>query len=155
MPPARAWETSLGAIEVAIGDCLSALERYETTFRTAYAERGGPPESLRIHDPFDFGTFVLSGALARDRPDTARRLVQALDDAILRMRRDPAAARRAMGARLRPTERAFVERYPETAHRTSREIGAELLATEIAAETRMGIIGHPPQVRFFSPRGDP
>lgn len=114
----------------------------------------GPPCAKRIHDPFDFGTFVLSGALARDRPETARRLVEAVDDAIERMRRDPAAARRAMGAHLRPAERAFVERYPETAHRTSREVPPELLATEIAAETRMGILAHAPQVRLFSPRGN-
>ena len=53
MRTARAWETSLGAIEVAVADCLKALDRYEDAFRNAYAERGGAPEALRIHEPYD------------------------------------------------------------------------------------------------------
>jgi len=53
MPAARAWETSLGAIAVAVGDCLKSLDRYEAAFRTAYSERGGPVEALRIHVPHE------------------------------------------------------------------------------------------------------
>jgi len=55
MRTARVWETSLGAIEVAVADCLKALDRYEAAFRTAYAEQGGAPERLRIHEPYDVG----------------------------------------------------------------------------------------------------
>jgi len=53
MPPAKNWEASLGAIEAAVGDCLRSLDRYEAAFRTAYSERGGPVEALRIHVPHD------------------------------------------------------------------------------------------------------
>lgn len=113
----------------------------------------GPPCAKRLGDPFDFGTFVLSSALARDRPEAARLLVAAVDDAIERTRRDPAAARRAMGAHLRPAERAFVERYPETAHQASREVADGLLAREIAAETRLGIIERAPRLRAWTPAG--
>ena len=50
MRPARTWETSLGAIEIAVGDCLKALDKYEGAFRTAYGERSEVP-ALRIHVP--------------------------------------------------------------------------------------------------------
>ncbi len=53
MPAARVWETSLGAIAVAVGDCLKSLDRYEAAFQTAYSERGGPVEALRIHVPYE------------------------------------------------------------------------------------------------------
>ena len=53
MRSARAWETSLGAIEVAVGDCLKALEHYESAFLMAYTEQGGPADALRIHVPYD------------------------------------------------------------------------------------------------------
>lgn len=112
----------------------------------------GPPCAKRIADPFAFGTFVLSGAFTRSRPQVARRLVAAVDDAIERTRRDPAAARHAMAARLRASERAFVDRYPETAHRTSTEVAHDALAAEIAAETRLGIVEHAPPVRAWAPR---
>ncbi len=111
----------------------------------------GPPCAKRLGAPFDFGSFVLSGALVRDRPDVARRLVEAVDDAIERARRDPAAARRAMAAHLRPAERAFVERYPDTAHQTSSEVAPGLLAREIASEARLGILAHASQVRAWTP----
>lgn len=113
----------------------------------------GPPCAKRLSDPFAFGTFVLSGALARTRPAVAAKLVAAVDDAIERMRRDPTAARRAMALHLRPAERAFVDRYPETAHQTSTEVAAGLLAREVAAETRLGILDHPSLVRAWVPWG--
>ena len=53
MKPSRAWETSLGAIEVAVGDCLKALERYEASFQKAYTEQGGPGEALQLHAAHD------------------------------------------------------------------------------------------------------
>ncbi len=53
MRTARAWETSLGAIEIAVSDCLKALDRYEAAFHTSYAERGGAVEALRIHEPYE------------------------------------------------------------------------------------------------------
>lgn len=53
MQTARSWETSLGAIESAVGDCLKALDDYEASFRTAYIESGGPVEALRLHIPLD------------------------------------------------------------------------------------------------------
>ena len=55
MRTARAWETSLGAIESAVADCLKALDRYEVAFRTTYTDQGGVPEALRIHEPYDDG----------------------------------------------------------------------------------------------------
>lgn len=109
----------------------------------------GPPCAKRLGDPFDFGTFVLSGAFARTRPAVAAKLVAAVDDAIARTRRDPAVARRAMASHLRPAERAFVDRYPDTAHQTSFEVPRGLLAREIAAETRLGILERPSLVRAW------
>ena len=55
MRTTRGWETSLGAIEVAVADCLNALDRYEAAFRTAYGDHGGAADALRIHEPYDVG----------------------------------------------------------------------------------------------------
>ena len=55
------------------------MERYETTFRTAYTERGGSPESLRIHDPFDAFDETWDEYLAgadRSADDAERLLVE-------------------------------------------------------------------------------
>ncbi len=46
------------AIELAVGECLAALGRYEDAFRTAYTEQGGSADALRIHtacETFDEG----------------------------------------------------------------------------------------------------
>jgi ABC-type nitrate/sulfonate/bicarbonate transport system substrate-binding protein len=110
----------------------------------------GPPCAKRLGSPFRFGTFVLSGAFADRAPSVAARLVAAVDEAILEARADPAAARRAMAAYLRPEERAFVEPYPPSRYRTSAEAG-DLVGAEVALERELGILDREVSVRAFVP----
>lgn len=99
----------------------------------------GPPCARRLGAPFAFGTFVLGGRLARERPADAELVVSALDEAILAVRADPVAARRAMAAHVRPEERGLVERYPDTRHLTSGETPPGWLAREVERERELGI----------------
>ncbi len=110
----------------------------------------GPPCAKRLGSPFRFGTFVLSGAFAEGYPSVAARLVAAVDEAILEARSDPAAARRAMAAYLRPEERAFVDAYPPSRYRTSAEAG-DLVAAEVARERELGILDREVSVRALLP----
>lgn len=100
----------------------------------------GPPCATRLGEPFPFGGFVLSGALAHDRPEVAARLVAAIDEAIAEVRADPAAARQAMTKYVRPEEAAFVDRYPPSRYLTSTEVPARWLADEAAHERSLGIL---------------
>lgn len=111
----------------------------------------GPPCATRLGDPFEFGTVLLSGALAEERPDDAARLVAAIDEAIVAMRADPQAALDAMAEHLRPAERAYVDRYPPSRYRTSAEVPAGTLAAEIARERALGIIDGAPGVEAWAP----
>jgi NitT/TauT family transport system substrate-binding protein len=99
----------------------------------------GPPCAKRLGSPFGFGTFVLSGAFAARSPGVAARLVDAVDEAILEARADPAAARRAMAPYLRPEERPFVDRYPPSRYRTSGEVRDPVTA-EVARARALGVI---------------
>jgi ABC-type nitrate/sulfonate/bicarbonate transport system substrate-binding protein len=108
----------------------------------------GPPCARRLGSPFRFGAFVLSGALVEHAPDVARRLSAAVDEAVLEARSDPAGARRAMAAQLRPEERAFVDRYPAARFLTAREsVGA--LARELSLERTLGIVEGTASVEAF------
>ncbi|TAK24018.1 MAG: hypothetical protein EPO40_24965 [Myxococcaceae bacterium] len=111
----------------------------------------GPPCAKRLGSPFRFGTFVLSGSFADRSPSVAARLVAAVDEAIEAARADPAAARRAMADSLRPEERAFVDAYPRSLYRTSREAG-DVLAPEITRERALGILDREVSVRAFLPQ---
>ncbi len=100
----------------------------------------GPPCARRIGEPFHFGTFVLGGPLASERPDVAARLVDAVDEAIAAVDADPAAARAAFAKVLRPEERKWVDRYPPSRYLASRDLPAGALSSEIALERRLGIL---------------
>ena len=108
----------------------------------------GPPCARRLGSPFGFGTFVLSGAFADRAPGVAARVVEAIDEAIEATRADPAAANRAMADYLRPEERSFVDAYPASRYRTSREVGDQV-GTEITRERTLGILDRTPSVRAF------
>jgi ABC-type nitrate/sulfonate/bicarbonate transport system substrate-binding protein len=106
----------------------------------------GPPCARRLGSPFGFGTFVLSGAFATRAPGVAARLVEAVDEAILATRADPGSARRAMAEYLRPEERHFVDAYPRSLYRTSRETG-DAVSAEIIRERALGILDRDASVR--------
>ena len=101
--------------------------------------------------PFRFGTFALSSRFVRARPDVARRLVDALDEAIALVRADQASARRAMAPFVRPQERAWVDRYPDASFLTSRETTAAMFEDEAAREVRLGILTEAPRVTPWRP----
>lgn len=106
----------------------------------------GPPCSQRLGDPFAFGTFAMSGAFAEQFPDLARRLVEALDEAVTRVQADPASARQAMVPFIRPEEQAFVDRYPPSRYLGAAQSGQAALVAEIARERQLGIIDSDPHV---------
>lgn len=119
---------------------------------TAMIQRGvadlvddGPPCAARIASPFSFGAVALSGAFVRRAPDVARRLSDALDEAIARAQRDPAAARAAMRGYLRPDERPYVDRYPDTRYAPAREARG-MLPDEISRARALGILDRAPNV---------
>jgi ABC-type nitrate/sulfonate/bicarbonate transport system substrate-binding protein len=111
----------------------------------------GPPCSRRLGEPFEFGTFVLGGAFAEDRRDDAARVTAAIDAAIVRVREDPAAARRDMARHLRAEQRPFVDRYPSSAYSTTSETRPDLVAAEVQHERALGIIEREPEVRRWTP----
>jgi ABC-type nitrate/sulfonate/bicarbonate transport system substrate-binding protein len=112
----------------------------------------GPPCAKRLGDPFDFGTFVLSGRLARERPGVARRLVAAIDEAIARTERDPSGAIRAMARFTPPEQRTLAGLYPPARFLPSAEVPAARLAAEIARERRYGILTEEARVQAWSSR---
>jgi len=112
----------------------------------------GAPCARRLGDPFVFGTFLVGHELATGRPDDARRLVAALDDAIALMRRDRAAAPAAFAKYLRPEERAYADRYPPSRYLTSGETPPSTLADEVGRERALGIIDQPPLVDAWGSR---
>ena len=119
---------------------------------TAMLQRGlaevvddGPPCARRIADPFSFGTVAYSGAFARRSPAVARRMAEALDEAIALTRRDPAGARAAMQRYLRADERPYVAHYPDSRYATSREFQG--LAAELARARALGILDRDAQVQ--------
>ncbi len=109
----------------------------------------GPPCAQRLGDPFPFGTFVLSGTFVETSPDLARRLVDALSEAVARVRADPAGARSAMVPFIRPAEQPFVDRYPLSRYLDAREFGPTQLAAEFAHNRQLGILDHDPSVRVW------
>ena len=100
----------------------------------------GPPCARRLGSPFPFGTFAMSAALADERPETARAMVAAVDEAIARGTRDGAVMRRAMLPYLRPEERAFVDAYPVARYEPWSPRQHGLLRDELAREREMGIV---------------
>jgi ABC-type nitrate/sulfonate/bicarbonate transport system substrate-binding protein len=111
----------------------------------------GPPCATRLGEPFAFGTFLVSGALAADRPDDAARLIAAIDEAILIMRAEPGAGPAAMAGVLRPEGRGVVDRYPPSRYLTSSETPPDGLAAEIGRERALGILDVEPRVEAWSP----
>ena len=104
----------------------------------------GPPCATRLGATFPFGGFVLSGALVEDRPAIAAQLVAAIDEAIDRVRADPAAARRAMTKYVRAEDRAWIDRYPGARYLRSTETSPTWLADEAAHEKALGVIDFAP-----------
>ncbi|MEI8254210.1 MAG: ABC transporter substrate-binding protein [Deltaproteobacteria bacterium] len=111
----------------------------------------GPPCSQRLGDPFAFGTFVMSGLFVEQSPDLARRLAEALSDAVARVRADPAGARRAMVGYIRPEEQPYVDRYPPSRYLDVPEFGPTQLAAEFAHNRQLGILTQDPSVQAWQP----
>lgn len=137
-PPMQAQSLEQGGVDLLFtGDPMATAML--ASGRAEVAD-DGPPCATRLGDPFEFGTFIISGRLARDRPDVARRLVLALDEAIGVTRSNPELARRALRKALRPAERAWVERYPPTRYRNSNETPPGIVAQQIRWAQRWRIL---------------
>ncbi len=81
-----------------------------------------------LGDPFVFGTFAVSETLATGRPEVAAKVREAIDEAIARISADQSIGRRALGSRLRETERAFADRYPDARYLSSKQLTQDQLA---------------------------
>ncbi len=134
-------------LPVAPGLEIDALERGGVDFlftgdpmATAAMARGvaepatDTPDVPRVMgDPFLFGTFAVSEKLAIQRPETARAVRDALDEAISILAADPAAGPRAMMPYLRDTERSLADRYPPTRFLRSGDVAADVLQEALRA----------------------
>jgi NitT/TauT family transport system substrate-binding protein len=92
-----------------------------------------------------FGSFLVHPDLVRERPDAVDRLLRALDDAIERIAADQAGMRRAMIPFVRPSESAFVDRYPPVRYLRSTELDDAMLAAEATSEHELGIVPAVPE----------
>ena len=148
-PPLQAQSLAAGGVDLLFtGDPMATAM---LAAGVAEIVDDGPPCARHLEAPFRFGTFALSGKLARERPEAAARLVAALDEAIAEVRRDPAAARAALADHLRPEERAQAARYPDARYLTSTEAGPEELEAEIALEQSLGILSGRSPVTAWAP----
>ncbi len=93
-----------------------------------------------LGEPFFFGTFAFTETFAQTRPDDARALRDALDEAIGLIEADQAAGRAAMAPYVRQAERAFIDRYPPARYLRSGEVRPEQLdrALELSGSTLKG-----------------
>lgn len=80
-----------------------------------------------LGDPFLFGTFAITDALATKRPAAAKALRESLDEAIDLLAATPSLGPAAMAPSLREPERAFASRYPPTRYFKSTEVTSEQL----------------------------
>lgn len=105
-------------------------------------ERLGPeaPVPAATGAPLVFGSFLMHPRLRRERPDTARRLLAALDEAAALIEADQDAARRAMTPYVRAPERPYVSRYPDARYLTSRHFGDSELGDAIHSMHELGVL---------------
>jgi hypothetical protein len=68
------WRDALSAVEQSIGDCLTALDRYEAAFGRVLAETGTPPPPPP-EPPDRSAEWAAKLAAAGDRADEAERLL--------------------------------------------------------------------------------
>lgn len=146
-PPMQARALADGAVDVLFtNDPMATALLAEGT---AEIVDNGPPCATWLRDPFPFGAFALGGAFARDRHVDAERLVAAIDDAIDLIRKEPAAAKQAMEGYVRPTERAFVAKYPDARFFRSNELDVGAIAAEVEREHELGVLVGDTQVRAW------
>lgn len=87
-----------------------------------------------------FGAFVLSPPFVAEHPTATAAIVASLDEAIAAIEHDQASARRAMIPYARESERGFVDRYPPARYLPSRSVDDAVLAAEVDAELRLGLL---------------
>ena len=110
----------------------------------------GAPVPSALGGSLHFGTFILHPRLSSERPEDARRLAAALDEAIALIQADQARARAHMRDFVRPDERGFVDRYPDARYLPSGEVSDAVLQAEVARETQLGILDAPIDVTGWS-----
>jgi ABC-type nitrate/sulfonate/bicarbonate transport system substrate-binding protein len=115
-------------------------------------ERFGPeaPVPDALGGPLLFGSFLIHPKLRAEQPEVARALVAALDEAAARIDADPAAAREAMRAFVRPAEQPFVDRYPPARYVPSAQVDDAALRDEARRELEGGLIERPLDVGGWS-----
>lgn len=90
-----------------------------------------------------FGTFLIHPRLLRERPEDARRLIAALDEAIGFIEADQDAARAHMLHYVRAAERPHVSRYPDARYLPSAEATDALFTDEVRRSHELGIVEAP------------
>jgi ABC-type nitrate/sulfonate/bicarbonate transport system substrate-binding protein len=81
-----------------------------------------------LGSPFVFGTFALSDAWVTQHPDAARKVTEALDEAIGLLAADPGLGPKVMATVVRDPEKPFVSRYPPSSYLSSKDLKPEALA---------------------------
>lgn len=147
-PPMQARALADGAIDVLFtNDPMATAILAEGS---AEIVDDGPPCATWLRDPFPFGAFALGGGFARGRRADAEKVVASIDDAIDLIRKDPVAAKQAMEGYVRPTERAFVAKYPDARFFRSTELDVSAVAVEVEREHELGIFAGEAQVQAWS-----
>ncbi len=98
------------------------------------------PVPRALGGPLWFGAFLVGEDLFAERPDDARRLVAAIDEAVAILEADPAGAREDLRGYLREPERPFVDRYPAASYLPSGAVDDARIAREVRAMQRLGIL---------------
>lgn len=101
------------------------------------------PVPTALGGPLAFGTFLIHPRLWRERPDDARRLIAALDDAIRLIEVDQDGARAHMLPYVRASERPHVSRYPDARYLPSAEATDALFTGEARRSLELGVVEAP------------
>ena len=149
-PPLQAQALTSGGVDFLFTNDPAATAMIDAG--VAEVVDDGPPCPRWLGSPFAFGTFAISRRLADRQPEVAARLVDAIDEAIAEVNRDPAAAAAAMLPYLRPEQRAAAAHYPASRYLPVAEAGPSVLDSELERELTLGILTRRPGVATWSPR---
>ena len=127
------------------------------TLAASVGEPLGPPAPVpsATGEALVFGSFLVHPRLVRERPDTVRRLLAALDEAARFIDSDQAAARRLMTSYVRAAEQPYVTRYPDAHFLPSGRFGDAELGRAVRSMVELGVLDESRDVEGWTLRATP
>jgi NitT/TauT family transport system substrate-binding protein len=99
-----------------------------------------------LGDPMLFGSFNVDKAWADQNPEVFAKLVRVLNKAAIFTNENPELAKQAMKPYVEEAQRSFVDRYPATAYRATKQSNGDEFQAMVDQYVRIGIIPKPIQV---------